>query len=229
MAKKEVETIKVPHGIQKGKSIYLLISLVALLLLYPLLEGDNIGSLLLTIITSVIIITSVYSLSYTKKTLIWAMSIGSATLLATWIDFFVRNPSWDLVSIILWILFYAFAVIALLFHVLSSTDVTIDTLYGAVSIYLLVAVLWGAIYTLIEGLSPGSFFINPGHNIDGLRTWSDFFYYSLVTLTTLGYGDITPVTASARSFSVMEAIIGILYIAVLVARLVGLYHPTKKN
>ena len=76
---------------------------------------------------------------------------------------------------------------------------------------------------LVETIQPGSFFIRPEQNLDGILSQADFIYYSFATLTTLGYGDITPATSHVRSLAILEAVTGTLYIAVLIARLVGLY------
>jgi len=87
------------------------------------------------------------------------------------------------------------------------------------------------IYVLIERLHPGSFFINPAYRTGTPIDGSDFLYYSYTTLTTLGYGDIVPVTSQARSVSIVEAIIGVMYLAIIISRLVGLYivHSPKNE
>ena len=74
----------------------------------------------------------------------------------------------------------------------------------------------------------GAFLVDEVHNPDGAFQFADFVYFSFVTLTTLGYGEITPISAQARSVAMMEAVSGVLYIAVLVARLVGLYRPEDR-
>ena len=87
-------------------------------------------------------------------------------------------------------------------------------------VYLFIGLLWSDIYAILEHLQPGSFSF--AHSQAGTKL-SDFSYYSFVTLTTLGYGDITPLTSKARAFAMLEAIIGQLYLVVLIARLVGLH------
>jgi hypothetical protein len=99
-------------------------------------------------------------------------------------------------------------------YVLAAKRVTRDMIFGAISAYLLIGIAWTSAYALLEALQPGSF------SIDEAQT-PDFYYYSFTTLTTLGYGDITPVTSRAKSMAVLEAVNGVLYIAVLIARLVG--------
>ena len=85
-------------------------------------------------------------------------------------------------------------------------------------VYLLMAMMWALLFRLVNDLQPGSFAMAESH-MQGSRLL--FFYYSFVTITTLGYGDITPVTDVAKSFSFLEAIVGQIYLVVLVARLVG--------
>ena len=94
---------------------------------------------------------------------------------------------------------------------------------------MLVGLAWAFLFSLLEVLQPGSFNL-PELSAEPLdlaamevRRLSVFMYYSLVTLTTLGYGDITPVTPLARNLAAFEAVMGQLYIAILVARLVGLH------
>ena len=119
------------------------------------------------------------------------------------------------------VLFFGFTTAVLLYHVLADREVTADTLYGAVCVYLLSGVMWASLYGLVELLQPHAFQASSGQGV----TRSDLLFFSFVTLTTLGYGDITPVTSPARSLAVVEAVFGVLYNALLIARLVGLYRP----
>jgi hypothetical protein len=82
---------------------------------------------------------------------------------------------------------------------------------------------------LVETAQPGSFYVSSAQNLDHMINWSDLMFFSFVTLTTLGYGDITPVTSAARSLAVIEAVFGVLYNAILIARLVGLYRPPTSS
>jgi hypothetical protein len=121
------------------------------------------------------------------------------------------------------ILFLAFTIVSLLRAVIRSERITHDTIYGSLNVYLLMALAWGCAYLLLETIQPGALSMDavrhPNHHID----WYDCIFYSFVTLTTIGYGDIVPVTDRARSLSILEAVCGVLYVAVLVSRLVGLY------
>jgi Ion channel len=108
---------------------------------------------------------------------------------------------------------------------LRRMDVTRDTIYGSVSVYLLMAIPWGYAYLLLVTFRPGALSIDPvrgsNHNID----WSDCMFYSFVTLTSLG-GEIVPVALQARSLTILENVSGVLYVAVLVARMVSVYSAS---
>lgn len=120
------------------------------------------------------------------------------------------------------------AITTILGQVLTAERVTLDILIGAASVYLFVGVLWGAMFALLEYLFPGSFELpkdilgaGPAALLP-LRRDSAILYFSFETLTTLGYGDIVPLTPPARFLAILEALIGQLYLAVLVGRLVSL-------
>ena len=109
-----------------------------------------------------------------------------------------------------------------------ATDATIsmNRIVGAVAVYLMFGVLWSVAYTLVELTWPGSFRgFDPGV---GTHWASEWLYFSFVTMTTLGYGDVAPVSAIARMLAYMQAILGQLYIAILVAGLVGAYIAREK-
>jgi len=108
-----------------------------------------------------------------------------------------------------------------------GNDISLNRIVGAVCVYLLLGVMWSIAYNVLEYLQPDSFkglteLVSP--------TWNpDWIYFSFVTITTLGYGDITPLTQTARSLAVAEAIVGQFYIAVLVAGLVSAYISSKRD
>jgi Ion channel len=122
-------------------------------------------------------------------------------------------------------IFLAFTLVSLLRAVLRTMEVTHDTIYGSLSVYLLMAMTWGCAYSLLLRYQPTALSIDPlrrlNHNID----WSDCMFYSFVTLTSLG-GEIVPLSPQARSLTILENVSGILYVAVFVARLVSAYSAS---
>ena len=125
------------------------------------------------------------------------------------------------------IAFLLIAIWCTLKQVAITNEISANRLVGAVSLYLLLGVLWAATYVLVEMASPGSFY---GMSAEGRQSWnSDWLYFSFVTMTTLGYGDIGPVSAIARTLAYMQALVGQFYIAILVAGLVSAYIGNRQT
>ncbi len=217
--------------IARGNFFYLLFSLLLLLLLAPLFEETFIGFITVDIGYSVVLLAAVYAVSEKKRLFTLALVLVVPIIVARWSNHFLNNDSLALVSNSLTLVFFVFIVCAMLSHVLRDEKVTADKIYGALSVYLLIGVTWALLFTVIEGIRPQSFLIEHTQITSISEYIPHFIYYSFVTLTTLGYGDITPLTPAAKSFSYMEAVTGQMYVAVLIARLVGLHiaHSIKKD
>jgi len=122
-------------------------------------------------------------------------------------------------------LFLFLVAVTILYDLFHSKKVTRDTLAGAVCVYLLIGLIWSYLYLLTEICVPGSFTFTQGDARMQLwvsKEFYSFFYFSLVTMTTVGYGDMSPVSTVARTFATMEGILGQVYLTILVARLVGM-------
>ena len=182
-------------------------------------------SLLTDMFVSIILMSGIYAVSQNKHIFYIAMVIASPALIAQWSSYFVSMPSSFLVGKIFGMLFFIFTVIVILNYLFKEKEITADVIIGSICAYLLIGMVWAFVYAILENLQPGSFQIPEELGAD----LSYFTYYSFVTITTLGYGDITPLTASARSLSLLEAIMGQLYIAVLIARLVGIHIAQSSN
>jgi hypothetical protein len=125
--------------------------------------------------------------------------------------------------------FNAVVTIAVLRYVLDPHLITTDKVFGAVSAYVLVAITFACIFGLLQYIEPGSFYIAQVNNPDGRLTWSDLMYFSFTVLTSTGFGEITPVTDMARSLIVIEQVLGVMYVAFLVARLANLYGRVERR
>jgi uncharacterized membrane protein len=100
-----------------------------------------------------------------------------------------------------------------------------ETIFGALCIYLLVGFSFASVYGMVAAFQPNAFYLDPRTNLHTVPGRFDFIYYSFGTMTSLGAAGIIPVSPQARSVSVLEAILGVLYLAVLIATLIGSYRP----
>ena len=129
--------------------------------------------------------------------------------------------------------FIVYVIIVLVFFVSASRNVTMNTVCAALCVYLLLAVTWAVAYSMMDIMDPTAIQSSGGRDDLLLRIGrgggANVLYFSLCTLTTLGYGDIVPVSPSARMLAALESVIGQLYLAVLVARLVGLQIAESMN
>lgn len=203
----------------------LLILLIGILLFSSVVKQDSYGRFFTEIILSAILLNAVYSINKTPLTLLLGILFGSFALVSNWSSLLVEIPQLALISQFFTLMFFVLTIYVISREIFSVEEVKTDTLYGAACVYFLIGFAWSDVYMIIDLLQPDSF------------TGKDFFdnfhlgfaYFSFVTLTTLGYGDITPITHTARMYTVLEAATGQLYISILVARLVGLYlYKTRK-
>ncbi|HWC20457.1 MAG TPA: ion channel, partial [Terriglobales bacterium] len=196
---------------------------LTLLMLFPYLERAGLPAVLFRLCGAVAFCTAVYAVSERRAQWITALALAIPTGVMNVIFTLRPHSHVEVPTLAITILFLGFTLVSLLRAVLRAPKVTSDTIYGAISVYMLMAIVWGVAYFLLETLQPGSLAIDRTRHPDQKLDWFDCVFYSFVTLTSTGYGDMVPVTAPIRSLSILEAVSGVMYMAVLVARLVGLY------
>lgn len=175
------------------------------------------------------VLSAVYAVSDSRRSTMVSLWLAIPTVI---VDACYVGLPWLGMEVAAWLLnivFLGYAVVVLLKHLFTTRRVTLNTIAASLCVYLLLAVLWAVLYSAVEALVPGSFAYNLA---DGDPTDSIHFgdsrslfavYFSLVTMTTLGYGDVVPRTAPAQALATTQAVVGQLYLTVLVARLVGLH------
>jgi len=223
------------HVIRAGRGskpfTSLLVSIFLLLLIYPIFESWSHGRLLFQILFSFILISGVLSLGRERRILTFGLLLATPAFVFRWYAHITHTELMILLSLAFQVCFLAFVAVMILVHVLRSADVSTDTIVGGICVYLLLAVVWASLYDFIEIYTPGSFIDQVRgallHPTGSLRGFKESLYFSITTLTTLGYGDIVPVSNSARGLAVLESMTGQLYVAIFVARLVGLHISTS--
>lgn len=206
-----------------GRCSYVLLALLSLILLYPYVIEWAWGRLVLMAMVSWIVIAIAYAVGRSRERLI-AASFFAVTLIGLqWIYLATGNRLIFGVGVVIFLLFVAFAIAQLFAYLMRHGPVTGDKLHAALAVYVLGAFLWAGLYTLLNHINPDSFLVNTARG--GLLDFYDMLYFSFTTLTSAGYGDLTPATRRAESLVILEQIAGVFYVAVLIARLAGLYPP----
>ena len=204
----------------KRRFLALLLLILAMLIIVPLADEFVRLRMLMDIFWSAIFIAVIYAVSQKKHHILVGVLLALPMLGSIWSRYFVQYSALEAVGGLCGAVFFIFAIIQILIFVYTQKEVTRDLIAGAAIVYLLMALAWSFIFGVVESLDPGSFSIP---DIEGISTSQSFLYLSFVTITTLGYGDITPVTSLARSLCILEAVIGQLYLVVQVAWLVGVH------
>ena len=210
----------------KGRFMRLLILLLGLLVLSPLFEEFFKVRIFGELFFTAIFIYAAYSFSRSKALAAAAVSLALPAIASFWLKPFVTGQWVEISGGLCGMAFIALIITALLRHIFLQQDVSADLIAGAIVAYLLMAVMWSLLYDVLEAAYPGSFKFPEGTTQPRGQM---SLYFSLVTITTVGYGDITPVTRVARAFANLEAVVGQLYLVILVSWLVGMYVSQKSK
>lgn len=238
------ETMEAKHPpwrvwLQEHKFKLHLFTLLLMVVVHPVSEGIHDVRDLIEVFFVFVVISGTFAVDRTPARLAGALILAFLAALATGAFHITEwvapntNRLAAIFQLVTYIAFLLFAAALILNDVMHERRVGTDTICGAISVYLLIGISWALAYCLLEVIEPESFEFparfQPDEGVP--RAWefvSTFIYFSFTTLTTLGFGDMTPISAAARTGTWLEAVCGQLYLAVLVARLVALRvanHP----
>lgn len=210
-----------------SRSVYLLVSLIVLIFVYPVVSDQAVARVLLGILFAITPLAGVYAVSDNRKTTVIATILGVPAILSIIGHFFLDNRLiTDEVFLVLIVVYYGFTTVQIIRHIFTKRKVDADTIISAVSAYLMIGLSFAVTFMLVHLHTPGAL---AESTADRLVDWHDIFYFSFVTLTTLGYGDISPATPVARSLASMEAVCGVMYMSILIARLVSEYQSSRTS
>lgn len=210
------------HRLARVPNAWLLLSLIGVVVLYPFVKPFPGGHAAIAVFDLVILVLALRAARATGPearigyVLVWPAMIFHI------IAAFEPGPGLVLANLATQAMFHAFVVVCLLRYMLRDEVMTLDELFAAASLYVLMAFVFAYLYALVEGYAPGSFYINPANNPDGLTSWWDLLYFSFTCLTSVGFGEITPVNDHARSLVMIEQMLGVLYLALIISRLVAM-------
>jgi hypothetical protein len=214
---------------RRFSTVQLLVALVVLFISAPFVEELKGGGLILSVLFSLVLLAAVFAVADRKRTLAIALGLALPAITARWINFFRPRVVHPTVFLVCALLLLAFVIGHLLHFILHARVVTIEVLCASIAAYLMLGLMWTVAYWFVDQVTPGgAFSFNTERGMHSMNGFTGF-YFSFITLSTVGYGDITPVSQAARWLAAMEAMTGSLYVAVLIARLVSLYSSAKPN
>lgn len=207
----------------RGLTALLVFLVAGLLVVPPLIAAGRTSPVLVEIVFSLILISGVAMVSARKWVTTIAAAVATIALVIRWLRF-ANLPALLVLDLSLTISTFAILAALVLIRVLAKGEINVHRIQGALAAYLLLGMAWASAYELVFVLKPGAFrFPDPGQDPMSL------LYFSFVTLTTVGYGDVTAVAPAARSLAVAEALVGQLFPAVLIARLVSMELASKQG
>lgn len=214
-------------GRVRFSAVELLIALILLIAFTPFIESLRAGDVIEAFLITVVLVSAAFAVGGDRYVLGIAAILLVPTLVCKWLNHLYPDQMPPHLFLGFGLALVAFAVLNLLGFVLRAVHVNAEVLCAALSAYLMLGLLWSFAYILVGRIDPDAFsYANPldsGTRMDGFNA----FYFSFVTLSTVGFGDIAPVSRVARTLAVMEAITGMFYMAVLIARLVAMYSPAR--
>ena len=210
------------HITERDNFAYLTIALLVFLLLASVLHQfmeSHLGGRLLEGAMVLTLAAGVWSVRTERYVFRTGLGLTVGVLLVSLAGYFLESRGLSVVHIVLLLGFFVLATWAAVKQVLFSGHVDGNAIVGAICVYLLLGMIWSTLYLLVEKAAPGAF--KGLAQTGGTGYFMELVYFSFVSLTTMGYGDITPVSPLVRYLAFMEGIVGQFYIAILVASLVG--------
>jgi hypothetical protein len=210
-------------------TVELLVALVLLFLFFPFVEEVKGGDIIISILLSLVLLSAVLAVADRKGVFFIALVLAIPAIVGRWISHFRPDLVPPPVFLVAGLALIAFVVANLLLFVLRAPSVNTEVLCASISAYLMLGLLWTVAYWLVAQVTPNAFAFNTNTGTKETMVGFNAFYFSFITLSTVGYGDIAPVSRIARWLAATEAMTGLLYVTVLIARLVSLYSTPKSQ
>jgi len=204
----------------------LFLALLTLLVATPFLADTVNGRRLVGVLNFIVLATAVTAVERSRISFAFAILLGLPTLSFQILALQSGLQEHLALSWGFGAAFYAFTIAHLLHYVLRRDNMTADKLYGAVASYIMIAILWAFLYGVLQYFYPGAYSY---HGTTKFLDMSELIFYSFTVLTTAGFGDITPMLIQSRFLTILEAVTGVMYVAILIARLTGVYPVVGKE
>jgi len=191
------------------RCFYLFVVLLVLIGAVPFVEPTRFGRLVTNAVNLFVIIATVAAVGRTTLSFVIALLLAAPTIGFRW--------SWMFGGAL-----YLAGIVYLLRYVFQRDVMTADKLFGAAAGYLMIGIFWAYVFALVDYFYPNAFAV---YGTAAPLSFLDCIYFSFTVLTSTGFGDVTPLIRQARGLVVVEQVLGALFLAVLIARLAGIYPP----
>lgn len=212
---------------RKYDNYILFFSLAGVLLLLPFVNAMPLLRFALVGQYTFVMFYLVFSARHTRSLYLIDIAFVLPTLIATWLDSVYQNEYTFVASYLSMIIFFLYLQYLIIMEMAHAHKVTTNTIFGAMNIYLVAGLIWAYAFILLNHFDSSTFHLPEYESVS--KEVELFTYYSYTTLTTLGYGDIVPASAQARMLSVLEAVFGQLYLAIVIAKLVSISWKQEKT
>lgn len=200
------------------------LALLALLVAIPFLAETPYGPRLIGLLNLIVLVTAVAAVGRSRLSFLTALALGLPTFVFQLSALESGSPGQFALSWSFGAAFYAFTIAHLLHYVLRRDHMTADKLYGAVAAYIMIGIFWAFLFGVVQYFYPGAYAL---HGTPRKLEMPDLIFFSFTVLTTAGFGDITATMIQSRFPIILEAVTGVMYVAILIARLTGVYPVTQ--
>ena len=213
------------YGVMRSSMGQLLGAILLLIIGFPFFDTLPFVQALLF---SFVYLMALLAVGGQRKVLVWGAVLFTPALLARWSNALVSGMVSEPVILVLAILLFGYVIVHLFSYIVNAPRVTSEVLCAGIATYLMLGLLWALSYVLVSELSPSAFALSSNNNPQGSLDFHSALYFSFITFATVGYGDIVPRLPVARMLAFSQAITGVFYMAVLVARLVAQYSSERQ-
>jgi Ion channel len=216
------------EGVFRLSVAHFLFALLVLFATVPFLDDVN-GELIESILMTLVLLSAVVAVGGSRRSLITAIVLVAPAVITKWAAHvwpqYVTREYTQAAAI----LFLSFIVVQLFYFILTAPEVNSEVLSAAIAVYLLLGLTWAFAYGLVAGLNPKAFAFTVPADSNSTMVGFQTLYFSFITLTTVGYGDIVPLSRPARFLAMAEATAGMFFATILIARLVAIHSSNRKD
>lgn len=217
--------------LERSRFLLLLISLVLMVGILPMVPPSRHAAIGLDLALLSVLVACIWSMGHRKRVIMMGCLLIVPAVAAAWMARLDQSPLVIAFGLACALAFVTVTALSMLINIVRQRDVVTDTILGGICVYLLLAVMFSLLFEIMERVHPGSFgpWSTPTGALATARLVSpDLIYYSVFVLSTIGPQDVHPLSGAARSWTGLEAMTGQIYLAVLIARLVG-QHASKRG